>query len=257
MKRKGNLLVVLRALIVVSLALITTGNTLAAQSEQKLKVFELSHRQAADLVVQLQALYPDEDVLFSADGQRLVVKGPAAVIAEVEALAARLDVAPAQLRVTVRRQAAGQNGHPSSRRITTRDGQSRQSVVVQSGETARIEAGTIRRVTRAVSGGDYIGLIAEDTPMTAGFLVQPRALGSNQIELRVISFDDEPPMHSTQASPRDTAAVVTQRRVSPGEWVSLGSSDTTHDSISQGQTYSTRETGQHKLNWSIRVDLVP
>lgn len=228
--------------------------TTVAQAQQKVELFELSNRQASELVSQLKTLYPDQEVIFSADGQRLMVKGPATVVAEVGELARRLDVAPAQLRITVLRHQASQDKVSTGERLSTRARQSQQSVVVQSGETARIEAGVIRRVTSAVAGGDYVGLVAEDTPMTSGFMVQPRALGSNQIELRIISFNDDPARHKAYGSSRDTAAVVTQRRVSPGEWVNLGSAAEAHTAEHQGVTYSTRDSGQ---TWSIKVDLVP
>lgn len=226
--------------------------------QPQVEMLELQHRQAADIVDQLMALYPRETV-FSADGQRLMVKADPAMLAEIQALVSRLDVAPAQLRITLRRQQQGQGNdqRSGSRTLSTNARQNEQSIVVQDGETARIEAGSIRRVTRAARSGDMVALINEDTPLTRGFLVQPRALGSNQVELRVVAFDNSAPRHRAQGSDVETAAVVTMRRVDPGEWVPLGSSSEQSASERSAQVYSTARAGADNQRWSIRVDILP
>lgn len=228
------------------------------ESQPRIEMLELQHRHAADIADQLMALYPQEAV-FSADGQRLMVKADPAVLAEIQALVSRLDVAPAQLRITLRRQQQGQGNdrRSGSRTLSTNARQNEQSLVVQDGETARIEAGTIRRVTRAAQSGNMVALINEDTPMTRGFLVQPRALGSNQVELRVVAFDNSAPRHRAQDSAVETAAVVTMRRAGPGEWVPLGSSSEQSAAERSAQVYSTAQADADNQRWSIRVDILP
>lgn len=227
-----------------------------AQAEPRVEIFDLKNRPADAIIDQLQALYPGQGNTFSQDGQRLMIKAEPQVIEEVATLIERLDVAPAQMRITLRRQMAGRSNSDTSTTLTTRDSQSEQNIVVQDGETARIESGTIRQVTRAVQGGRALALISEDTRMTGGFLVQPRALGPRQVELRIMAFNDEPPHHQVQSGSVDTAAVVTMRRVTPGEWVTLGVSEESSTSGRTGPTYSTDRARTGRQQWSIKVDIL-
>lgn len=240
--------------LVLSLVLVTV----LAQAQPRVEVFELQHRQAVDIVTQLQALYSNQSAIFSTDQQRLMVKAEPPIIQEIANLVSRLDVAAAQMRVTLRRQQQSQGKQKGviSRTVSTRSGQSSQSVVIQDGETARIESGSIRRVTRAVQGGKTVALIAEDTPMTEGFLVQPRALGSNQVELRVVSFDNGTPRHRAGGSDREAAALVTVRRAMPGEWVPLGSTSDGHEAEHSGRVYSTRHASANNQSWSVKVEIL-
>lgn len=232
---------------------------LAAIAQPSVEVLELKHRQASDIIEQLITLYPDPGTVFSADGQRLMVKAPAPQMAEIKELVTRLDVAPAQMRITVRRQqtSEGRKQKLTSQTLSTGSSQTEQSIVVQDGETARIESGSIRRVTQATQSGDMIALIAEDTPMTAGFLVQPRALGSSQVELRVVAFNNSAMAHRLQSGDRETAAVVTLRRAETGEWVPLGSHSEESASTRSGLVYSTESLRSGNQNWSVRVDILP
>ena len=225
----------------------------AIQAESRVEIFTLENRQSAEILPQLKALYPDAGAVFTADGQQLMVNADEAVLREVANLVKRLDVAPAQMRITLRREHLAQR-EGSARILSTRSGQSSQSIVVQDGETARIESGSIRQVTRMVQGGDSIALIAEETPMTEGFLVQPRALGNAQVELRVASFNNTRAPHRALGSDRDTAAVLTLRRVTPGEWVTLGTTSDESALDHGGRTYSTNNNEAQR--WSIKVDFL-
>lgn len=228
---------------------------LTAQAQPRVEVLKLQHRQAEEIVDQLMALYPGPDTVFSPDGQRLVVKSEAPQMAEIRDLVNRLDVAPAQMRITLRRQQQDREStqSPGTRTYSTANAASEQSIVMLDGETARIEAGSIRRVTRVAAGGDTVALIAEDTPMTEGFLVQPRALGSSQVELRVVAFDNSSAGHGDD---RSAGALVTLRRAAPGEWVALGS-NTEESASERGQTaYSTARASSENQYWSIKVDIL-
>ncbi|MFE8070607.1 secretin N-terminal domain-containing protein [Marinobacteraceae bacterium S3BR75-40.1] len=221
-----------------------------AQAAPKVEIFQLHNREASDLLQHLEPLYPDNTVVFSADGQRLMVKAEPQQLEEIRQLVTRLDVAPVQLRISVRQVSGGQKEPPGTQVITTQSHTVR-SIVVQSGEAAHIKAGSIRRVPTAVQGGRNPAMLTEEQSLESGILVQPKSLGRQQVELKVVTFENEPAGTTNQ----ETAALVSILRITPGEWVSLGGSEEENASTaSGGRVYDTGS--QQDRHWEVKVDVV-
>lgn len=222
----------------------------------EVEVFELRNRQAQDLVQHLRPLYPEDQVSLSADGQRLVVRGEQPILDEIEQLVERLDVAPAQLRISLRRDRSAievqSPGDSSQRRVYDTESPRQQTLVLQDGATAQIRAGRIRQIPFAIQGGDIPALIRRtDEQLQQGLWVQANYLGPEQVELKLVSFDAE------EAAPDgyETEGLVTIRRVRPGQWVRLGSTQKqARETVEQGGRSVT--VGGEKSAWNLKVDLV-
>lgn len=232
-------------LLVLTVLLLLTAS---ATAEPEVHVFDLENRPASSLVPQLKALYEGSGVVFSPDGQKLMVRAEAEQLAEIDQLLRTLDVPARQLRISLRER-KGQAEKEGSRQYSTRS-QTQQSVTLQDGQVASIRAGKIRRLPVAVRGGSDPVALLEEVDQTSGFLVQPNVLSGQQVELQITAIKNDPvvgmPGH-------ETAAVVTLRRVSPGEWVTLGEESRSRESDGR-RTLSTESTSNRR--WQLRVELL-
>lgn len=220
----------------------------SASSEPEVHVFELENRTASSLVPQLQSLYKGDKIVFSPDGQSLMVRAEAEQLAEIDQLLRTLDVPARQLRISLRER-QGQTERQGSRQYSTQD-QAHQSLTLQDGQIASIRSGKIRRLPVAVRGGSDPVALLEEVDQTSGFLVQANVLSEQQVELQITAIRNDPvvgmPGH-------ETAAVVTLRRVSPGEWVTLGEESRTRESNGR-RVISTESTNTRR--WQLRVELL-
>ena len=91
-----------RSLLLFILVLALTAATGSAHAESR--AYQLNNRPGADVAVQVRELYQGEPVSVTARGQQLVVRGNQQLLDEIGTLIETLDVAPAQLRITVRSQ---------------------------------------------------------------------------------------------------------------------------------------------------------
>lgn len=82
------------------LSLLILPATAFAQTEAR--VYELQNRPADDVAQQIRELYQNAPVTITARGQQVVVRGEPALLDEIGMLIDTMDVAPAQLRITVR-----------------------------------------------------------------------------------------------------------------------------------------------------------
>ncbi|MDX1587573.1 MAG: secretin N-terminal domain-containing protein [Oleiphilaceae bacterium] len=228
--------------------LLVTLMATSAMAKPEVHVFELENRSASSLLPQLQSLYQGEDIVFSPDGQKLMVRAEAEQLAEIDQLLNTLDVPARQLRIRLRELRGGQENSNSRSYSTQR--QSEQSLTMQDGQVASIRSGEIRRVPVAVRGGRDPAAILEEVDLTSGFLVQPNVLSEQQVELQITAIRNDPvvgmPGH-------ETAAVVTLRRVSPGEWVTLGEESSRRQS--DGRRVISTETASDR-RWQIQVELL-
>ncbi|OEY65706.1 secretin N-terminal domain-containing protein [Marinobacter sp. X15-166B] len=241
------------------------GGPLAAAPEAR--TYQLNKRAAGDLAAQLRQLYPSTEASITAHRQQLVVRAEPSVLDEMGRLIETMDVAPLQLRITVRtshqvqgaRQQAGvtlrntQPGVQVHQKTIATQRNHQQQLIMQDGQLAHISAGRIRRLPVVVQGGLHPAALYHLVDVRRGFVVQPMVISPRQVELNILAFDNIPEL---DAPGLESEALMTTRRVSPGEWVPMGSVQTADHASSSGLVY--RTGGNHRENRSlqVRVDLL-
>lgn len=242
--------------------------TTAVRAAPDVRSFSLDNRPAADVADQLRELYPRDQLAITARGQTMVVRADSRVLDEVAQLVETLDVAPVQMRVTVRNQGSGnvsrQGGGVTisgegvearaGNRVTTTRQSTQRSVVVQSGHSAHITSGQVRTVPVAIQGGRNPAAILQEVDLRSGFLVTPQVISDRQVQLNVMAFDNDP---SDDIPGYETEAVLTMRRVAPGDWVELGGSETRQEGNRSGTTYRVGGERQANQSYQVRVELLP
>ncbi|SNC63817.1 hypothetical protein SAMN04487881_0943 [Marinobacter sp. es.048] len=236
-----------------------------AQAESR--VYQLDNRPGDDVAVQIRELYQGSPVTVTARGQQLVVRGEPDLLDEIGRLVETLDVAPVQIRITVRSRtdsggkrsgagisaSGGQAKISAERRITTTGSAQERTLVMQDGQSAHITSGQIRTIPVAVRGGRNPAAFLQQVETRSGFLVSPQVISDQAVELNIVSFEEEP----ANLDGYETEAVVTIRRVEPGQWVSLGSTATRSSQERSGITYQVNSSRSENRSFEVRVDLLP
>lgn len=247
------------------LALALLCGTSFAHAESR--AYQLNNRPGDDVARQVRELYQGEPVSVTARGQQLVVRGNQQLLDEIGTLIETLDVAPIQLRITVRSQEdiggkrAGGGvtttrnnvGVTVERRVTSTGGSQERSLMVMDGQSAHITSGQVRTLPFAVQGGRNPAAIFEQVETRSGFIVSPQVISDRAVELNIVSFEADP----AELDGYETQALVTIRRVEPGQWVSLGSTSTESTSRQSGITYSVKSSRSDNRSFQVKVDVVP
>ncbi|MFB2704635.1 secretin N-terminal domain-containing protein [Marinobacter shengliensis] len=240
-------------------------STLALAQESR--VYQLHNRTSADVASQIKELYQQAPVSVSARGQQLVVRGEPGLLDEIGMLIESIDVPPVQMRISVRyrqdiggKQSGGgvtisdnRAGANVERRTISTNSSTERQLVVQDGQSAHITSGNVRTVPFAVQGGRNPAAILEQVETRSGFIVTPQAISDQAVELNIVSFEEDP----ASIQGYETEALVTIRRVEPGQWVTLGGTSTSQSHRQDGITY--RVTGNRSENQSVdvKVDILP
>lgn len=239
----------------------------AASAQAETRVYELRSRPASDVATQIRELYQNTPVTVTARQQQVVVRGEAQLLDEISTLITTMDVAPAQLRITVRSQtdiggkrsgaglSASQNqvGVTVERKTISTGNHRERSLIVQDGQSAQIASGQVRTLPVAIRGGRNPAAVLQQVETRSGFVVSPQVISDQAIELNIVSFEQG----AASLPGYETEAVVTVRRVAPGQWVSLGSTSTSKSSQQSGITYSVKSNQQDNRNFEVKVDLLP
>lgn len=251
-----------------------SANAFAASQS---RAYNLNQRPAADVAAQIRDLY--EEVNVTVVGQKIVARGDARLLDEIGQIIQQLDVATAQLRISVqsreniggKRSGGGvnltQNNASSNRNIinsntvtisaqskTTRSSGNRErSLIVQDGQSAQVSAGQIRSLPFAARGGRNPAVLLQLVETRSGFVVTPRVISPQNIELSIMSFEQDAP-----ALPGyDTEALMTIRQVQPGQWVSLGGVDRSESRENSGIVYQVNSSENRSSEIRVRVDILP
>ena len=229
--------------------------------------YQLSQRAASDVAQQIRDLYPGGEVTITSRGQQMVVRGEPQVLDEIGQLVETMDVAPVQMRVSVRsrnndlgKQGGGgltisnNNVNVEATRKTTSTQQTRErSLIVQEGQSAQITSGQVRALPVAIRGGRNPAAFLEQVETRSGFIVSPQVISDRAIELNIVSFEEDP---DSGVPGYQTEALMTLRRVEPGQWVALGSTRQSRSSEQTGIVYKTGKTSSRANSWEVRVDLM-
>ena len=243
----------------------TLFSTLALAQESR--VYQLNNRTSADVANQIKELYQQAPVSVSARGQQLVVRGEPGLLDEIGMLIESIDVPPVQMRISVRyrqdiggKQSGGgvtisdnRAGANVERRTISTNSSTERQLVVQDGQSAHITSGNVRTLPFAVQGGRNPAAILEQLETRSGFIVTPQAISDQTVELNIVSFEEDP----ASIQGYETEALMTIRRVEPGQWVTLGGTRTSQSHRQDGITY--RVTGNRSENQSVdvKVDILP
>lgn len=251
-----------------ALCLVMFFLALSAHGAPEVRAFSLNERSAEEVAVQLRELYPDDQLAITARGQQMVVRAEPRVLDEIGQLVQTLDVAPIQMRVTVRnrgsynvrREGGGVSisndgiGVTAERRVTSTRQNTERSLVVQSGQSAHITSGQVRTVPVAIQGGRNPAAILQQVDIRSGFLITPQVISDRQVQLNVMAFDNDP---SEDIPGYQTEAVMTMRRVAPGEWVELGGTETRQSGNRSGITYQVGGDRQANQSYQVKIELLP
>lgn len=249
-------------LFISSLVLLSGAGSAHAES----RAYQLNNRPAADVANQVRELYQGEPISVTARGQQIVVRGEQPLLDEIAVLVNTLDVAPAQLRITVRstediggkRSGGGITttrntvGATVEHRVTSTGGSRERSLVVMDGQSAHISSGQVRTLPFAVRGGRNPAAILTQVETRSGFVVSPQVISDRAVELNIVSFEADP----AELAGYETQAVVTVRRVEPGQWISLGSTSTESTSRQSGIAYSVKSSKSDNRSFEVKVDVI-
>ncbi|MEP6223455.1 secretin N-terminal domain-containing protein, partial [Marinobacter sp.] len=154
-----------RSTLSLLLILLLFSGALAAAPEAR--TYQMSQRSAEGVAQQIRELYPDGQVSITARGQQMVVRGEPEVLDEIGRLVETMDVAPSQMRITVRSRhnvdaKTGGGGFSvnnnqvsvqAERKITTTRRKQERTLIVQGGQSAHMASGQVRTVPVAIRGG--------------------------------------------------------------------------------------------------------
>lgn len=250
-----------------SLVLLLALLSSQALARTESRAFELNNRPGDDVAGQIRELYRGSPVTVIARGQQLVVRGEPDLLDEIGRLVETLDVAPAQIRITVRARtesggkrsgagisaSGGQAGISAERRVTTTGSARERTLIMQDGQSAHITSGQVRIIPVAIRGGRNPAAFLQQVETRSGFLVSPQVISDQAVELSIVSFEEEP----ANLDGYETEAVVTIRRVEPGQWVPLGSTATRSTRELSGITYQVNSSRSDNRSFEVRVDLLP
>jgi type II secretory pathway component GspD/PulD (secretin) len=253
----------MQLVLVLLLGLLSSQTVAQAES----RVYELNNRPGDDVAVQIRELYQGSPVTVTARGQQLVVRGEPDLLDEIGRLVETLDVAPVQIRITVRSRtdsggkrsgagvsaSGGQAELSAERRVTSTGSTQERTLVMQDGQSAHITSGQIRTIPVAVRGGRNPAAFLQQVETRSGFVVSPQVISDQAVELSIVSFEEEP----ANLDGYETEAVVTIRRVEPGQWVSLGSTATRSSQERSGITYQVNSSRSENRSFEVRVDILP
>lgn len=242
----------------------TLGNAAAAET----RTYRLDNRPAGDVASQLKDLYPSGELAITAHGQQMIIRGSPGVLGEIEQLVETMDVAPVQLRISVRSghrqdsksQGGGllvkKDGRISAdvqRRVTTTRQNNERTLVMQDGGSAHITSGQIRTIPIALQGGRNPAVLLDQVETRSGFVVSPQVISDQTVELTIMSFEEDP---ANDMPGYETEAVMTIRRVGPDQWVELGSSQTSQAGNRSGITYRTGGDSRDSQSFEVKVNLL-
>ncbi|RBP33298.1 type II/III secretion system protein [Marinobacter pelagius] len=241
--------------------------SVSAHAQTETRSYQLDARSAEDVAAQIRDLYANAPVTVTARGQQLMVRGEPHLLDEIGTLVESLDVAPAQLRITVRireevggeRSGAGVSARDGNvavtvERKTTSTGSNQQrTLLVQDGQTAHITSGQIRTLPIAIRGGRNPAAFLEQVETRSGFLVSAQVISSQAVELNIVSFEEDP----AKIQGYETEALLTIRRVEPGQWVSLGSVVRSGTRSDSGIAYQVESNRSGSRSVEVKVEIVP
>lgn len=233
----------------------------------EVRTYRMDNRTAADVAEQIRELYSDSPISVTAQGQQMMVRGEPRLLDEIGKLVETMDVAPSQVRVTIRSRSnlrakhggggvsaeGNQANVQAERKVTTTRRNEERSVVVQEGHSAHITSGQVRTVPIAIRGGRNPAAILSRIETRSGFLVSPQVISDQMVELSVMSFEDDP---DNDIAGYETEAVMTIRRVDPGEWVELGSVSSQQAENRSGITYRAGGDRQQNQTFEVRIDIL-
>ncbi|WP_372964712.1 secretin N-terminal domain-containing protein [Marinobacter sp.] len=253
----------LRFLFIVVLSTFAAG--VLAQPEAR--IYQLNNRTAEDVSQQIRTLYQQSPVTVTARGLQLVIRGEPELLDEIGTLIQTIDVPPIQMRISVRyKQDTGgkqsgtgvtisnrqANVNVERRTISTNSSTERQ-LIVQDGQSAHITSGNVRSLPFAIQGGRNPAVILEKVETRSGFVVSPQAISDQSIELSIVSFEEDP-----AALPGyETEALMTVRRVQPGQWISLGGTRTRETHQQDGIIYRVNSHKAENQSIEVKVDILP
>jgi type II secretory pathway component GspD/PulD (secretin) len=237
----------------------------AALAAPATRTIELHHRPADAMAATLRPLAGDSTVIPA--GNALILRGEPAVLDELAKVITRLDVAPRQLRLTVRQggRAAllseGIHATPGSRVYSTRDRNAPnlvQSVRVMEGGWARINTGrSIPQPNQTVTigpGGAVVQQSTEYHDVDSGFEVRPQIIGDT-VHLAVRAYRGD--VSRRHGGVIDTQEVTSTLQGALGEWLVIGGQDSESREAGSGIVYSTRSRAVEARSIQIKVELVP
>ena len=238
---------------------------LAPALASEMALFEIRHRPAADLVEPLRTLLGERGGV-TAQGSRLIVRAPAERLEEVRWLVRELDQPPRRLIVEVRTRAAGGrrrthldiDGYGMRAQVnvmeghTRRNGEGVQRVQTLDGRPALIRIGQsvpIYQVERHREGPYFSEqLRVRYRDLDTGIVVLPRLHG-DQVTVEVHQQAERPA--TGQRFESEQATTVVSGRL--GEWLPVGSIETTLSDRQQGIGLHARTRAESELDIAVRV----
>lgn len=243
---------------------------------QNVEIIPVQYQSAEDIASQIKALYPEPQIRVVGRNQQLTVRADVQTIEEIKQLVTSLDTAPHQFLISVSGDSDSQhnrsgvsgtiststNSSSSNNTITVKThnksfktrGTGNQAIMVLEGHSAYISAGQKKPVRdRQYINGQWVNEV-DYIDMTSGFYVKPRLIGSNQVELKIRTQQNQASkQHHNEI---DTATTDSVQIVKLGEWSTIGGTYQDSSSNNGGISYSTQRQSITNQSLTIKVELV-
>jgi len=261
----------IRRTILLMLIAIIGALTLAGMALAEVRIFNLQHRPAGELVPIIKSLV-DANGGVSALDNRLIVRADPATLAEVEKILTELDISPRQLIISVRQGNSNQQqarqldaqGRWSQKGVRivaeTEDGSDRgdragiQQVRVLEGQPAIILIGELLPVPGLISrdgrhDSHWAGNVTYQ-PVTIGFEVIPHLQG-DQFTLELVPHQDSLANQGYRIQRRSIASTISGRL---GQWLEVGGalSESTYAATGLAYEVESRQRDEYRV-W-VKVD---
>lgn len=258
-----------RLLIIAWLCLLPVTAIAAAE------IFELRHRPASEILPAIRDLAP-EGVAVSAQGFRIVARGDAGALTELAAVVRSLDTPVQNLRVSVRQSRQSQRRSRSLRGTGVIDGDgassrlrlrgsgdarvrtSEQAVIVQSGQSAWVDAGgeqlvvTERLLGRDRRGQGLLGQRIQARRWHDGFFVTAERRG-DRVSVR-IEVLREGALEDAEA---ERFSLITNLETGLGEWVRLAGLSEDSSAGDRSVLRRSRDARARDRSLWLRVEAMP
>lgn len=246
----------------------------AAAQETDLKVFELKHREAAELIPLVRPLLTGGAVV-TGTGYTLIVRDTPKNLEAIARVLERLDVPQRALVISVRqgemarrkdRGLAVEPGKGETARFedsrvriySTEDARAEsatQTLRVLDGQWARIHTGRMLPVGQRTTNGRIVQESVRYVEASTGFEVQARLTAPDSVTLRIRPFLARPgPGGGGVIEVQQVSTVVTGR---VGQWFEIGSQNGDDRDSGTGTVYSTVARDAQERHIEVKVDLAP
>ncbi len=240
----------------------TLGLSPQTLAEAKIEIIQLKSTSPEELIPTIKPLLREDEAVSTGQSQ-LIISAEPERINQIREIVEQLDIAPAQITITIRRadamtiendnrQSRSSRTYGTRKKTETRD---QFSITTLDGNPAYIKTGQAIPLPASQSGllaFDLVtpGISYQET--TSGLYVLSKVTG-NQVLLSLSSRKEAFLNDGSHEINKSELATTVQGEL--GRWISLGGTSAANETARSGRVYSTETRDEDKAGWWIKADL--